>query len=360
MVLESYFSALTAYLALGLVAYSLVARPRSAVPFALVGLSVFLWESGFAVVGQATTEAEAWAGYRWGAWGFCFTGWATMVFLFQEAGWTWRRTLAWSTPALAAGMVFALQSSFGVLYVEGFDLRAGHGTGYRIATSSPWFWAFNLTYLVHLISVVVLVVVSVRQPLRRVRWRGLLLVGLYLVTVLLHVVQSSWGPMSGSVRVVNPVVPVNAILLVGIFAVLWKTEPRLLEAPWIEGKVLDAVHDGIAVFDLSGRLVRANPAWTALAPEPGQWEPRPLTDGTGEPVGTLGQVRRQGAIDSVAHRYGLSLREERVAVQVLGGLTNKEIAQALDLSEASVKAILTQIFAKTGARDREELFRWLV
>lgn len=359
MVPESYLSAFTAYLALGLVAYSLVRRPRSAIPFALVGLSVLLWESGFAFVAQATNEAEAWAGYRWGAWGFCFTGWATMVFLLQEAGWTWRKTLLWSAPVLLAGLVFALQSTFGVLYVEGFELQPGRAAGYRMATSSPWFWAFNLNYVGHVISIVVLVAVSRRQSLRRVRLRGYSMVGLYLGAVVLHVVQSSWGPMTGTVLIVHPVIPVNALLLVGVFAVVSWTEPRSIDAPWIEAKVLDAVHDGIAVFDLSGRLVRANPAWESLAPDPGQWEVRPLVDGD-ELVGTVGHIRREGAVDSAAHRYGLTLREEQVAIHVLAGQTNKEIAQALDLGEASVKAHLSQIFAKTGATDREELFRWLL
>lgn len=360
MVPESYLSAATAFLALGLVAYSLVRRPRSTWPFILLGVSVFLWESGFAVVAQATTDAEAWAGYRWGAWGFCFTGWATMVFLLQEAGWSWRRTLAWSSPAFAAGLVFALQSTGGILYVAGFEFTPGGATGYRMATSSPWFWAFNLTYVVHLVSVVVLVFVSLKQPSRRVRFRGLLLVGLYLVTVVLHVAQSSWGPMVGTVRVVHPVVPVNAILVVGVFLVLSWTEPRPLDSPWVETRVLDAVHDGLAVFDLDGRLVRTNAAWGALDPGPGPWTTRPLTDESGEPVGSLAQIRRQGAIDSAAHRYGLTLKEEQVAIHVLAGLTNKEIAQSLGISEASVKAFLTQVFGKTGAQDREELFRWLV
>jgi len=360
MTLESYLSAFTVFLALGLVVYSLGRRPRSGIPFALVGLTILIWESGFFLVARAAVDSEAWFGYRWASWGFCFTGWATTVFLFREAGWNWRRTLLWASPAGAAGLVFALQSSFGILYVEGFDLGGPVGPGYRIATGSGWFWAFNLTYLVHFGSAVVLAWVSSSQPLRRVRTRGLLLVGLYLTTVLLHIAQSTWGPITGEVRMVHPIIPVNAVLFLGMFAVLSWTEPRTVDAPWVEAKVIDALHDGIAVFDLSGRLIRSNPAWQALAPEPGRWDSRLLTDPEGEAVGTLAQVRRQGAIDSAAHRYLLSDREEQVAVQVLAGRTNKEIAQALSLSEATVKAHLTQVFSKTGARDREELFRWLI
>lgn len=360
MTLESYLSAFTVFLALGLVIYSLGRRPRSGIPFALVGITILFWEFGFFLVARATGAAEAWFGYRLASWGFCFTGWATTVFLFREAGWSWRRTLGWASPAAIAGLVFALQSSVGVLYVEGFVWGSPVGPGYRIATGSGWFWAFNLTYLVHFASAAVLAWVSATQPLRRVRLRGFLLVGLWTLTVLLHVAQSTWGPAIGEIRVVYPVIPVNALLLLGMFVVLSWTEPKSVDAPWVEAKVLDALHDGIAVFDLGDRMVRCNPAWEALAPEVGQGESRTLRDDTGETVGTLVQVRRQGAIDSAAHRFGLTIREEQVAVQVLAGQTNKEIAQALNLSEATVKSHLTQVFNKTGARDREELFRWLI
>ena len=42
---------------------------------------------------------------------------------------------------------------------------------------------------------------------------------------------------------------------------------------------------------------------------------------------------------------------------VFDGLTNKEIGTRLDISEAYVKAILQQLFAKTGVRSRSQLVR---
>lgn len=50
-------------------------------------------------------------------------------------------------------------------------------------------------------------------------------------------------------------------------------------------------------------------------------------------------------------------RERRVLEGILEGLTSKEIAGRLCLSESSVKSALRQLFAKTGARNRAQLVR---
>ncbi len=50
-------------------------------------------------------------------------------------------------------------------------------------------------------------------------------------------------------------------------------------------------------------------------------------------------------------------REREVLQGVLDGLSNKEIASKLDVSESSVKAALQQLFDKTGVRTRSQLVR---
>jgi len=42
---------------------------------------------------------------------------------------------------------------------------------------------------------------------------------------------------------------------------------------------------------------------------------------------------------------------------VFEGLTNKEIAERIGVSESSVKATLQQLFSKTGVRTRSQLVR---
>lgn len=53
----------------------------------------------------------------------------------------------------------------------------------------------------------------------------------------------------------------------------------------------------------------------------------------------------------------LNARERSVLKGVFEGLTNKEIAANLQISESSVKAVLQQLFEKTGVRTRSQLVR---
>lgn len=53
----------------------------------------------------------------------------------------------------------------------------------------------------------------------------------------------------------------------------------------------------------------------------------------------------------------LNDRQREVLQGVFEGLSNKEIAAKLDISEPYVKAILQQLFSKTGVRSRSQLVR---
>jgi two-component system nitrate/nitrite response regulator NarL len=58
-----------------------------------------------------------------------------------------------------------------------------------------------------------------------------------------------------------------------------------------------------------------------------------------------------------ARKDQLTEREREVLTKVFAGLSNKEIAAQLDISEASVKSALQQLFIKTGVRTRSQLVR---
>ena len=60
-------------------------------------------------------------------------------------------------------------------------------------------------------------------------------------------------------------------------------------------------------------------------------------------------------MDNAAQALGP--RERSVLKAVFEGLTNKEIAANLQISESSVKAVLQQLFEKTGVRTRSQLVR---
>jgi DNA-binding CsgD family transcriptional regulator len=64
---------------------------------------------------------------------------------------------------------------------------------------------------------------------------------------------------------------------------------------------------------------------------------------------------KEGALGKCAE-LGLSLREAEVTLLVLEGRRNKEIAEALFISENTVKTHLSRIFAKAGIKARSELF----
>ena len=64
-----------------------------------------------------------------------------------------------------------------------------------------------------------------------------------------------------------------------------------------------------------------------------------------------------GKRDAQSSSEPLSPRERSVLRGVFEGLSNKEIAGHLELSESSVKAALQQLFDKTGVRTRSQLVR---
>jgi non-specific serine/threonine protein kinase len=51
----------------------------------------------------------------------------------------------------------------------------------------------------------------------------------------------------------------------------------------------------------------------------------------------------------------LSRRQRQVAMHVFAGLSNREIAGALEISEKTVEAHLRKIFSKLGLRSRTQL-----
>jgi DNA-binding NarL/FixJ family response regulator len=68
-------------------------------------------------------------------------------------------------------------------------------------------------------------------------------------------------------------------------------------------------------------------------------------------------VRAVGNAGEHSSRKPLTERETAVLKGVFEGLSNKEIGASLNISEASVKSALQQLFVKTGVRTRSQLVR---
>lgn len=69
----------------------------------------------------------------------------------------------------------------------------------------------------------------------------------------------------------------------------------------------------------------------------------------------LGDQRTERPVD---HRGDLSEREIEIIDQVAQGLTNQEIAVALTISKRTVDNHVSNIFTKTGAKNRVGLLNW--
>jgi DNA-binding NarL/FixJ family response regulator len=73
--------------------------------------------------------------------------------------------------------------------------------------------------------------------------------------------------------------------------------------------------------------------------------------------GILRNATASGQAGSPANVRSLTDRQRQVLRSILDGLTNKEIAARIEVSEASVKASIQELFAKAGVRTRSQLVR---
>jgi DNA-binding NarL/FixJ family response regulator len=64
-----------------------------------------------------------------------------------------------------------------------------------------------------------------------------------------------------------------------------------------------------------------------------------------------------GPEKAAGHTRSLTPRQSQVLRGILDGLTNKEIAWNAKVSESSVKAVIQELFQKTGVRTRSQLVR---
>jgi two-component system, NarL family, nitrate/nitrite response regulator NarL len=126
-------------------------------------------------------------------------------------------------------------------------------------------------------------------------------------------------------------------------------------AQGFEGKIL-AVAAVVSPFEVR-RLVNSGAAGIFLK----QNSPALLTETIRGVM--AGQLRIDPALEGssplVARQSPAELtdREQEVMKSVCEGLSNKEIAARVHISEALVKAILQQLFEKTGVRTRSQLVR---
>jgi DNA-binding NarL/FixJ family response regulator len=74
--------------------------------------------------------------------------------------------------------------------------------------------------------------------------------------------------------------------------------------------------------------------------------------------GSPGPARVSGSPGASPGNGDLTPREAEVLRLIAAGASNREIARALFVSEATVKTHVNRIFAKTGSRDRAAAMRY--
>ena len=98
-----------------------------------------------------------------------------------------------------------------------------------------------------------------------------------------------------------------------------------------------------AIADVERGVVRVGPDIDAVVMTPRAWRHRGPSSVSTEPLASF--------VES------LTTREREVLALVADGLTNREIARALEISEHTVKFHLAAIFGKLGVSSRTEAVR---
>jgi len=78
-------------------------------------------------------------------------------------------------------------------------------------------------------------------------------------------------------------------------------------------------------------------------------------EGVADLVHVLQQARRDAEQASGARKFRLTRREQEVVAAIVGGLTNRDIAAQLGVTEDTVKHHVTNVFDKLGVSNRLEL-----
>ncbi|MFP4442303.1 MAG: LuxR C-terminal-related transcriptional regulator [Spirochaetia bacterium] len=219
--------------------------------------------------------------------------------------------------------------------------------------------------------------------------------------------------------ILNPIIPgwdvptqspvIFSVWIGALVYAIWKYGFLKISPGLLAEKILDSVEDLVLLYDLDGKRVyqnrkaqsflgdsrlvpffRTDPlkanlnpllalvsVWTPKDPEKefimtvpddsaGSGEEReikfrvkPLFDRFGDPLGLLVSGSAIPRLDDVLLQYQLSAREIEVFNHLSRGKTIQETAETLYITERTVKAHISSIYEKTGAKNRVELLNMI-
>ncbi|HTX71377.1 MAG TPA: LuxR C-terminal-related transcriptional regulator [Rectinemataceae bacterium] len=390
--------------AIALIVLSLRLNARAALNRAMAWLAFCyaLWALGEAVVISAPNvdavgffDAMAAVGYVYGA-----AAYLTLSLVF--AGATPRVSFILNLLVYLLASVEAFRSLTGEWVISGY--RAGPWGNVGILSTNEGWGRLDAALHVAVLAASTVAILRARAASHSRRFRSIalyVLIGAFLIAIgeafCVEIAWQLWGYPDPSVLVGVVGIALD-IYLIERYRFLSLDHPR------IEREVLGAVEDAVLLFDSRLLVIRANQgARLALARGtralPGlelpsifaesdsilrAWEAvvagkdreirtrcsiegedfvmtlSPILDEFGDLIGGMAIVRKQDSLDAAVAAFGITARERSIILMLMQGITNKEIADALFIAPNTVKNHIANIYQKTGAGTRVELFRLIL
>jgi len=379
-------------------------NPRAALNRAVAWLAFCyaLWTLGDAVVISAQNLNSVVFFTNMSAVGYIYGMAAYLTLSLVFTGASPRVMLLLSVPVYILATVEVLRSFTGDWVLSGF--RPGPWGNVGIPTANRA-WAYvDLALRLVIFTIASVAYLRSRAASHSRRFRSIaliMLVALLLTAVLqvfsVKVVWQLWGLPEPSVIV--------GMIGIGLdFYLIERYRFLSLDHPRIEKEALGAIQDAVMLFDPRLTVIRANQSaqlamglkprkfigqeLTSLFPESEpikqSWQAvvagkekeiqsrcsfqggefvmtlSPIFDEFEDLIGGMAIVHKQGGLDEALAAYGITAREKSIVLMLMQGITNKQIAGTLFIAPNTVKNHIANIYQKTGAGTRVELFRLIL
>lgn len=375
----------------GLLAMADARRFRSPTAWALAWLCLqsALWAGGWVFCYRVQDPDSWWLAFHLATTGYGFFGTPAFLTIALFAGFPPRKACLWAVPLFLYELTVVVHGWQAPLFATGF-VPGPWGNTLVHNVGSPWYWADAGLYLPQVAGLVMLIFLSTstkgnRRQLVQARW---LLAGFLvgnLLTVLGSVSLPLLVPGFPAVGVLaGAVAPLFFVVVLRRYRLVRPDDPRILR------QVLQGLDEPVALLGPGGELERVNDAWKhrggpavganlkdGWAPELDLAKPcpevlctlggrrvflslTPVYDDFHDLVGAIAVLRRPGTFDRFAAVHGLSDRETEVASLILQGQTNRQIGEALGVSETTVKTYVRRVFQKCGATHRLALMHQIL
>lgn len=355
---------------------------------------------GAAFLSSAQDDASRWLFFRLSTTAFCYIKAFNLVVMLLFTKASPRSIVGLSLPVFLISTVEVAQLWSGEWLLTGF-VSTAWGTA-PLFVLAPFWYPLNIVTQVLVAAVITFFLLRAAwgSSTKRLGKAALLVWSSFAAVWIL---QSAFFLVSYWWRV--PDLTVVLILVIGIMhaEVTFRHLYFGVEGRSIEQEIMGTVQEGILLVDEDFRILKGNPSagriwgcepeslkgldfttlfretaelrkeWS-VAKEVGRKENLPCSSegtsclvslspvqgSTGFTIGGIVTIKKMDPLDEASKAYGLTSREQSVLLRLLQGYSNKETAAALFISAGTVKNHIFNIYKKTGAESRVDLFRLLL